>query len=149
MKKTIVPVRQHRLTDTTAKEERGEFTPKIAANWQEMVKRSLPSLLEPDVWTGKTKACALEPMRKKQAEIHRGSRRRYFGPLKEAGYTSAIVITNPDPTKALQSGWVHIRPHMTPPGSEHATPRLSSLATFRPYCQELIVVNAILDRDIP
>ena len=27
-----------------------------------------------DVWTGKAKAYALEPMRKKQAKIHRGSR---------------------------------------------------------------------------
>jgi hypothetical protein len=26
--------------------------PVIAAKWQEMVKRSLPSLLEPGVWTG-------------------------------------------------------------------------------------------------
>lgn len=33
-------------------------------------------------------------MREKQAEIHRGSRRQYIGPLKEAGYTSAIVILN-------------------------------------------------------
>ncbi len=72
-------------------------------------------LLEPDVWTGKANACALEPMRKKQAEIHRGSRRRCIGPLTEAGYTSAIVFPEPDRTRSLQSGGVHIRPHMTAP----------------------------------
>jgi hypothetical protein len=67
-----------------------------------MVKGSPQPLLEPDVWTGKATACALEPLREKRAEIHRGSRRRCIGPLKEAGYTSAIVIAKPDPTKPLQ-----------------------------------------------
>jgi hypothetical protein len=42
----------------------------------------------------RSNANALEPMREKQAEIHRGSRRQNIGPLKEAGYTSAIVILN-------------------------------------------------------
>ena len=51
---------------------------------------------------GEAKACALEPLRKKQAEIHRGSRRRCIGPLTEPGYTSAIVISEPDPTRSLQ-----------------------------------------------
>jgi hypothetical protein len=83
----------------------------IAANWQEMVKGSLPSLLEPDVWTGTANADVLEALRKKRAEIHRGSRRRCVGPLNEAGYTSAIVIADPDPTRPLQSGGVHIHPH--------------------------------------
>ncbi len=48
---------------------------------------------------------------KKRAEIHWGLRRRCVGPLKEAGYTSAIVITEPDLNRPLQSGGVHIRPH--------------------------------------
>lgn len=43
-------------------------------------------------------AYASEPLRKKRAEIHRGSRRRCIGPLKEAGYTSAIVTAKPEPT---------------------------------------------------
>jgi len=68
-----------------------------------------PSRLEPDVWTGMAQASALEPMRQTCAEIHRGSRRRYIGPLQEAGYTSAIVFAEPDPTRPLQSGGVHIR----------------------------------------
>ncbi|WP_291732404.1 hypothetical protein, partial [Leisingera sp. F5] len=52
-----------------------------------------------------------EPLRKKRAETHRGSRRRNAGPLKEAGYTSAIVISRPEPARPLQSGGVHIHPH--------------------------------------
>jgi HTH-like domain len=70
------------------------------------------SLLEPDVWTGKASAYPSEPLRKKRGEIHRGSRRRNIGPLKEAGYTSAIVIAEPKPTRLLQSGGVHIHPYM-------------------------------------
>ena|GEM_PF-5451731 len=58
------------------------------------MRRNVPQLLKPDVWTGKAKADALEPMRKKQAEIHWGSRRRYIGPHSEAGYTSANVKPN-------------------------------------------------------
>ena len=87
----------------------------IAANCQEMENRSPRSLLEPDVWTGTANTDALEPLREKRAEIHRGSRRRYFGPPQEAGYTSAIVIADPYPKRMLQSGGVHIRPHRTAP----------------------------------
>ena len=47
-------------------------------------------------------ADASEPLRKKRAEIHRGSRRRCIGPLEEAGYTSAIVTAEPEPTGPLQ-----------------------------------------------
>jgi hypothetical protein len=36
----------------------------------------------------------------------------HSGPLEEAGYTSAIVTAEPEP-KMLQSGGVHIHPHMT------------------------------------
>ena len=57
-------------------------------------------------------AYAWGPLRKKRAEIHRGSRRRCIGPLREAGYTSAIVTVEPKPTRPLQSGGVHIHPHM-------------------------------------
>ena len=46
------------------------------------------------------------------AKIHRGSRRRILGPHQEAGYTSAVVTVAPDPVSLLQSGGVHIRPHM-------------------------------------
>ena len=35
----------------------------------------------------------------------------------EAGYTSAVVTIEPDPVDLLQSGGVHIRPHMAQ--SEH------------------------------
>lgn len=65
-------------------------------------------------------AYAWEPLRKKRAEIHPGSRRRCIGPLKEAGYTSAIVTAEPDPTRPLQSGGVHIHPHRTERTNAHA-----------------------------
>ncbi|MEP6021339.1 MAG: hypothetical protein ABJ251_22940 [Paracoccaceae bacterium] len=55
---------------------------------------------------------ALGAMRGKQAEIHRGSRLRYTGPPKEAGYTSAIATSKPEPNRPLQLGGVHIHPHM-------------------------------------
>jgi hypothetical protein len=36
-----------------------------------------------------------------------------LGPHQEAGYTSAVVTVAPDHVRVLQSGGVHIRPHMT------------------------------------
>ena len=36
----------------------------------------------------------------------------------EAGYTSAVVTIEPDPVDLLQSGGVHVRPHMTQSGHE-------------------------------
>ena len=75
-------------------------------------KGSHPLLLEPDVWIGKVNIDALGAMRGKQAEIHRGSRLRYIGPPKEAGYTSAIATSRPEPHRPLQLGGVHIHPHM-------------------------------------
>lgn len=76
-----------------------------------MVKGSLPSLPEPDVWTGTAEADVMGALRRKRAEIHRGSRRRRIGPLTEAGYTSAMASSEPEPTRPLQSGGVHIHPH--------------------------------------
>ena len=59
-----------------------------------MVKGS-PDRFRTDVWTGAAKADALEPMRKKRARKSIGARSdETIGPLKEAGYTSAIVIAN-------------------------------------------------------
>ena len=72
-----------------------------------------PSLPEPGVWTGMAQANVLAPLRRKRAKIHRGSRRRILGPHQEAGYTSAVVTVAPDHVRVLQSGGVHIRPHMT------------------------------------
>ena len=77
-----------------------------------MVKGTLPSLSEPDVWTGTAQADVWGALRRKHAEIHRGSRRRDIGPLREAGYTSAIAKLEPEPTEPLQSGGVHIHPQM-------------------------------------
>lgn len=91
------------------------FAAEIRKKRAERLRSWPPLLLEPDVWIGKADAYALEPMREKRAEIHRSSRRRCIGPLREAGYTSAIVITKPDPTRPLQSGGVHIRPQMAAP----------------------------------
>jgi len=68
--------------------------------------------LEPDVWIGKVNIDALGAMRGKQAEIHRGSRQRNIGPPQEAGYTSAIATSKPEPNRPLQLGGVHIHPHM-------------------------------------
>jgi transposase len=107
-----------------------------------MVKGYDPLLLEPDVWTGKADAYALEPMRGKRAEIHRGSRRRCIGPLREAGYTSAIVITEPDPTRPLQSGGVHIRPQMTAPFSAFPASRPVTAATLVVEMPELGTLDA-------
>jgi hypothetical protein len=75
-----------------------------------------PSLPEPGVWTGMAQANVSASLRWKRAKIHRGSRRRILGPHQEAGYTSAVVTVAPDQVSLLQSGGVHIRPHMTPLG---------------------------------
>jgi hypothetical protein len=61
-----------------------------------------PTHLDPDSWTGNAYAIALEPLKEKGAEIHRGSRRRGIGSLREAGYTPAIAITEPDPIRPSQ-----------------------------------------------
>src|SRR6516165_6259937 len=39
-------------------------------------------------------------------------RARILKPHQEAGYTSAVVTVAPNPVSLLQSGGVHIRPHM-------------------------------------
>jgi len=36
----------------------------------------------------------------------------FIQPHNEAGYTSAVVTDDPDPADLLQSGGVHIHPHM-------------------------------------
>src|ERR1700712_3584406 len=75
-----------------------------------------PSLPEPGVWTGMASANALAPLRWKRAKIHRGSRRRFFKPHKEAGYTPAVVTLGLEFAKTrLQSGGVHIHPDMRMP----------------------------------
>jgi len=79
-------------------------------------KTVIPSLPEPGVWTGMASANVSGPLRWKRAKIHRGSRRRNIGPHQEAGYTSAVVTIEPDPVDLLQSGGVHIRPHMAQSG---------------------------------
>src|SRR6516165_9914062 len=76
-----------------------------------------PLLPEPGVWTGMAEANVWAPLRWKHAKIHRGSRRRILRPHEEAGYTSAVVTVAPDPVSLLQSGGVHIRPHMTSTGN--------------------------------
>lgn len=63
--------------------ERRRLTQNIAANCQEMEKRSPRALLEPDVWTGTVNTDVLGALREKRAETHRGSRRRNIGPLKK------------------------------------------------------------------
>ncbi|ABL68276.1 hypothetical protein Pden_0159 [Paracoccus denitrificans PD1222] len=78
-----------------------------------MVKGSLPSLSELDVWTGTAFADTSGALRRKRAEIHWGSRRRRIGPHKEAGYTSAIANSEPEQIRTLQSGgviYIHTRP---------------------------------------
>src|SRR5579863_9542192 len=72
-----------------------------------------PLLPEPGVWTGMASANVWAPLRWKHAKIHRGSRHRNLGPHQEAGYTSAVVTVAPDPVSVLQTGGVHIRPHVT------------------------------------
>jgi hypothetical protein len=42
----------------------------------------------------------------------------FIQPHNEAGYTSAVVTDDPDPADLLQSGGVHIRPHMALFGPE-------------------------------
>ena len=54
-----------------------------------------------DAYNTKAKADALEPMRKKRAEIHRGSRRRYFEPHSECRIYASNRETCPALTKAL------------------------------------------------
>jgi hypothetical protein len=81
----------------------------------------IPSLPEPGVWTGMASANVSGPLRWKRAKIHRGSRRRNIGPHQEAGYTSAVVTIEPDPVDLLQSGGVHIRPHMAQSGHRRVT----------------------------
>ncbi len=67
------------------------------------------------------------PLRWKHAKIHRGSRQRVLGPHQEAGYTSAVVTVAPDPISVLQSGGVHIRPHMAlSPASDATRPGSSA-----------------------
>ena len=75
-----------------------------------------PSLPEPGVWTGMASANVSGALRWKRAKTHRGSRRKTVKPHQEAGYTSAVVTIDLDPANLLQSGGVHIRPHMTAPG---------------------------------
>jgi hypothetical protein len=79
-----------------------------------------PLLPEPGVWTGMAQANVWAPLRWKHAKIHRGSRPRILGPHQEAGYTSAVVTVAPNPVSLLQSGGVHIRPHMPPVISRRA-----------------------------
>jgi hypothetical protein len=78
-----------------------------------MAKTVTPLLPEPGVWTGMAQANVWAPLRWRHAKIHRGSRPRILGPHQEAGYTSAVVTVAPNPVSLLQSGGVHIRPHMT------------------------------------
>jgi len=102
-KKIIARFSRHRQSDGKKSQlKEGDLLRNIAANCQEMEERSPRPLLEPDVWTGTAEADVLGALREKRAEIHRGSRRRYIGPHYEAGYTSAIVIADPDPNRLLQ-----------------------------------------------
>src|SRR3974377_876277 len=68
------------------------------------------------VWPAWHRPMVWAPLRWKHAKIHRGSRRRILRPHQEAGYTSAVVTVVPDPVRLLQSGGVHIRPHMAQSG---------------------------------
>ena len=52
----------------------------------------------------------------------------------EAGYTSAVVTIEPDPVDLLQSGGVHIRPHMTQSGHQ-SRGSLRSVATLFFSCE--------------
>ena len=92
-----------------------------------------PSLPEPGVWTGMAQANVSAPLRWKRARIHRGSRRRILGPHQEAGYTSAVVTVAPDQVSLLQSGGVHIRPHMAQSGLSEPSARLSAFGAKRTY----------------
>ena len=56
------------------------------------------------------RAVAFGAMREKQAESHRGSRRRLAGPLHKAGYPSAIETADRKPNRLLRSGGGHICP---------------------------------------
>ncbi|MBG6146024.1 hypothetical protein IWQ51_004170 [Labrenzia sp. EL_142] len=93
-----------RKTDTNGRSART-----IAATWLGMVKGSLPSLSEPDVWNGTAPADASGALRRKHAEIHRGSRQRNIGPLEEAGYTSAIAKLEPEQIRCCnQAGSIYV-----------------------------------------
>ncbi len=71
-----------------------------------------PAYVKPYVKRQKNDAADAEAICEAHAKIHRGSRRRILRPHQEAGYTSAVVTVAPDPVSLLQSGGVHIRPHM-------------------------------------
>jgi hypothetical protein len=53
----------------------------------------------------------------------------FIQPHNEAGYTSAVVTGDPDPADLLQSGGVHIRPHMA-----HCVVSLRCNAVRRSVC---------------
>jgi hypothetical protein len=91
-----------------------------------------PLLPEPGVWTGMASANVWEPLRWKHAKIHRGSRQRILGPHQEAGYTSAVVTVAPDPISVLQSGGVHIRPHMARGGASRTAIECPLLGVYLP-----------------
>jgi hypothetical protein len=63
---------------------------------------------EPGVWTGIASANA-EPLRWKRAQTHRGSRHRNSR-ISEAGYTSAVVATDPEPaeTRCNRAGSIYV-----------------------------------------
>jgi len=63
------------LTSAAKPPERGGLPQEYFSNLTGDGEGIRPSPLEPDLWTGKVNAYALEPMREKRAEIHRGSRR--------------------------------------------------------------------------
>src|SRR6516225_5041857 len=77
----------------------------------------------PSVWPAWHRPMVWAPLRWKHAKIHRGSRLRTLRPHQEAGYTSAVVTVAPNPVSLLQSGGVHIRPHMAQSGTwrSHST----------------------------
>jgi hypothetical protein len=94
-----------------------------------------PLLPEPGVWTGMASANVWAPLRWKHAKIHRGSRQRILGPHQEAGYTSAVGTVAPDPITVLQSGGVHIRPHMADSVEKIPSPKV--VAHLPKYDQHL------------
>jgi hypothetical protein len=71
-----------------------------------------PSLPEPDVWTGMASANVSGAVRWKRAKPIEARGEDVVQPHQEAGYTSAVVTSDPDPANLLQSGGVHIHPHM-------------------------------------
>ena len=74
------------------------------------------------------------PLRWKRAKIHRGSRQKNIEPHHEAGYTSAVVTLSLSLPNLLQSGGVHIHPHMT--ASDHSSAREKTLANRGPSTHE-------------